>query len=229
MTDPLTCISSMATRRILADLVALYGQRTGGEVAITSIGGVEAARKVRAGEPNDIVLLASNVMEQLEAEGHIVAGSRVDFARSGMAIAVRAGARRPGIDTEEAVKQACLSAGKIGYSTGPSGDHLMQLWQRWDLTGTLSPRAVKAPPGVPVGALVARGDADLGFQQLSELLHEPGIDIVGPLPPGIQAVTVFAAGICGSSLQVERARGLVAFLTSPAAEAAKRQHGMEPA
>jgi molybdate transport system substrate-binding protein len=229
MTDQIKGISSMATRRILADLAELYQQRTGRQVAITSMGGVDAARMVRADEPTDVVLLASNVMQQLEAEGHLVPGSRVDFARSGMAVAVRAGAKRPSIGDEEAVKQASLAAGKIGYSTGPSGDHLMRLWQRWDMVGTLSQRAVKAPAGVPVGALVARGDADLGFQQLSELLHEPGIDIVGPLPPEIQAVTVFTAGVCTSSSQGERARDLVAFLTSPGAEAAKRQHGMDPA
>jgi len=229
MTDQIKGISSMATRRILADLAELYEQRTGRQMAITSMGGVDAARTVRAGESTDVVLLASNVMQQLEAEGHIVPGSRVDFARSGMAVAVRAGAKPPSIDDEESVKQASLAAGKIGYSTGPSGDHLMRLWQRWDMVEALSQRAIKAPAGVPVGALVARGDADLGFQQLSELLHEPGIDIVGPLPPEIQAVTVFTAGICSSSSGVERARALIAFLTSPAAEAAKRQHGMDSA
>jgi molybdate transport system substrate-binding protein len=229
MTDQIKGISSMATRRILADLAELYEQRTGRQMAITSMGGVDAARTVRAGESTDVVLLASNVMQQLEAEGHIVPGSRVDFARSGMAVAVRAGAKPPSIDDEESVKQASLAAGKIGYSTGPSGDHLMRLWQRWDMVEALSQRAIKAPAGVPVGALVARGDADLGFQQLSELLHEPGIDIVGPLPPEIQAVTVFTVGVCTSSSQVESARDLVAFLTSSGAEAAKRQHGMDPA
>jgi len=229
MTDPIKGISSMATRRILADLAELYQQRTGHRVAITSMGGVDAARMVRAGEATDIVVLASNVMQQLQAEGHILPGSAAGFARSGMAIAVRAGTTWPGIGDEEAVKKAQLSARSIGYSTGPSGDHLMRLWQRWDLVEALSQRAIKAPAGVPVGALVARGEADLGFQQLSELLHEPGIDIVGPLPPEIQAVTVFTVGVCSSSSNVENARDLAAFLTSSAAEPAKRQHGMEPA
>jgi molybdate transport system substrate-binding protein len=166
-------------------------------------------------------------MEQLEAEGHIVPGSRADFARSGIAMAVPSGARRPRIDNEQSVKQATLNARKICYSSGPSGDHLKRLWQRWGISDAMSERAVQAPAGVPVGTMIAQGDADLGFQQLSELLHVPGIDIIGPLPPEIQVVTVFSAGVSSSSSQLKQADALVAFLTSPHAGAAKRQHGME--
>jgi molybdate transport system substrate-binding protein len=168
-------------------------------------------------------------MEQLEAEGHIVSGSRADFARSGIAMAVRAGAVRPSIDDEESVKQAILRARKVCYSTGPSGDHLRRLWQRWGILDVISERAVQAPAGVPVGTILASGEADLGFQQLSELLHAPGVDIIGPLPPEIQALTVFSAGLSCSSSQLKQAGDLVAYLASPEAEAAKRRHGMEPA
>jgi molybdate transport system substrate-binding protein len=229
MTRPITSLSSMATRQILADLAELYEQRTGRRVVIQSMGGVEAARRVRAGEPTDIIVLASNVMEQLEPEGHLIPGSRVGFARSGIAMAVPAGALRPSIGDEGSVKQAILEAPRICYSTGPSGDHLKQLWERWGIAELVSQRAIQAPAGVPVGEIVAREDADLGFQQLSELLHVPGIEIVGPLPPEIQAVTVFSAGVSNMSPQREEACALVAYLTSPEAEAAKRQHGMEPA
>jgi molybdate transport system substrate-binding protein len=229
MADQLKVISSMATRQILADLIGAYEQRTGSRVTIKSMGGVDAARTVRAGEPIDVILLASNVMEQLEAEGYIGSGSRADFARSGIAMAVRAGAQWPCINNGESVKQAVLEACKICYSTGPSGDHLMQLWERWGILGTISPRAIQAPPGVPVAALVARGDADLGFQQLSELLHFPGIDVIGPLPSEIQATTVFSVGVSRSSSRVERVRDLVIFLNSPEADAVKRKHGMDPA
>jgi molybdate transport system substrate-binding protein len=228
MSAQITAISSTATRQILADLVGVYEQRAGCRVAIHSMGGVDAARSIRAGEPTDVIILASNVMEQLEAEGHIVSGSRADFARSGIAMAVPSGARRPRIDNEQSVKQATLNALKICYSTGPSGDHLKRLWQRWGISDAISERAVQAPAGVPVGSLLANGEADLGFQQLSELLHVPGIDIVGPLPPEIQALTVFTAGVSSSSSQLKQAEALVAYLTSPQAEAAKRQHGMEP-
>jgi molybdate transport system substrate-binding protein len=229
MSFQISGISSMATRQILADLIGRYEQRTGCRVVIHSMGGVEAARRIRAGEPTDVIILASNVMEQLEAEGHIVSGSRADFARSGIAMAVRAGAVRPSIDDEESVKQAMLRARKVCYSTGPSGDHLRRLWQRWGILDVISERAVQAPAGVPVGTILASGEADLGFQQLSELLHAPGVDIIGPLPPEIQALTGFSAGLSSSSSQLKQAGYLVAYLASPEAEAAKRRHGMEPA
>jgi molybdate transport system substrate-binding protein len=228
MSGQITAISSMATRQILADLVAAYEQRAGCRVAIRSMGGVDAARRIRAGEPTDVIILASSVMEQLEAEGDVVSGSRADFARSGIAMAVPSGLRRPSIDNEQSVKQATLNARKICYSTGPSGDHLKRLWQRWGILEAISERAIQAPAGVPVGSLLANGEADLGFQQLSELLPVPGIDVVGPLPPEIQALTVFTAGVSSSSSQLKQAEALVAYLTSPQAEAAKRQHGMEP-
>ena len=229
MTGQITGISSMATRQILAELARAYGQRSGLQVAIEAMGGVDAARRVRAGEPTDVVVLASNVMEQLEDEGHLVPESRADFARSGMAVAVRSGAPRPSLENENAVRQAVLNARAVGYSTGPSGDHLKRLWEGWGIAEAVSQRALQAPAGVPVGVLVARGEADLGFQQLSELLHVPGIEIVGPLPREIQVVTVFSAGVSKTSSQANETRALVAYLTSPEAEAVKRQHGMDPA
>ena len=219
----------MATRQVLADLAEAYEQQTGVRVAITSMGGVEAARLIRAGESTDLIVLALNAMEQLEAEGHIVSGMRAGFARSGIAMAVRSGAPQPSVIDEESVKQALLQAGRICYSTGPSGDHLKRLLQQWGIGALIAERLLQAAPGVPVGTMLSRGDADLGFQQLSELLHVPGIEIVGPLPPEIQAVTVFTAGVANTSSHQEEVRALIAYLTSPEAEAAKRQYGLEPA
>lgn len=229
MSTAITGISSMATRPILGDLARQYEEMTGFRVAIKPMGGVDAARLVRAGEATDIIVLASNVMAELEAEGHIVSGSTVDFARSGMAIAVRAGAERPDISDGDSVRRAISAAGKVCYSTGPSGDHLLQLCERWGLLPMLAERMIKAPPGLPVGALVAEGKADLGFQQLSELLHVPGVEIVGPLPSDIQAITVFSAGVCGASVRPKDTRDLIAYLTSSEADSAKREYGMEPA
>lgn len=229
MNHPVAALSSMATRHILADLAAAYERRSGRPVAVEPMGGVEAARLVRAGKIIDLVILASGVMEQLELEGHLLPGSRMGFARSGVAIAVPSGARQPDISDEEAVRQAALTASRICYSTGPSGDHLVQLMRRWGIGDVLAQRAVQAPPGVPVGTLLARGEADLGFQQLSELLHMPGIQVVGTLPPEIQAETVFTIGISSTSSQPAEARALASYLTSPEADMAKRHCGMEPA
>lgn len=228
MTLRITGVSSMATRHILADLARDYETRRGISVDIRSMGGVEAAKLARAGERTDIVALASKVMESLEAEGHIVRGSIRGFARSEIALAVPAGSRRPGIDNEAAVRQAMLEARKLCYSTGPSGDHFKALCERWGLADTALAHALKAPPGVPVATLVAQGDADLGIQQLSELIGQPGIEVIGPLPPEIQAVTVFAAGVSTTSAEPEAATALVAYLASAEAHAAIRRYGMEP-
>lgn len=228
MSKAIAGVSSMATRLILGELAKRYEAASGVAVDIRSMGGVDAARLVRAGEATDVVVLASGVMKQLEAEGHIVSGSIRGFARSGMAIAVRAGAPRPDIGDEQAVRRAVLEARRVGYSTGPSGDHLLQLCARWGLAADGDDRLLKAPPGVPVGSLVAQGEADLGFQQLSELIHVPGIEVVGPLPPGIQAVTVFAAGVCSASPHPVETRDFIAYLSSPDADDVIRAQGMEP-
>lgn len=216
----------MATRRILADLAQAYESQTGARVEIRSMGGVEAAKLVRAGEATDIVVLASKVMRALEAEGHLAKGDTRDFARSEIGIAVRAGLRPPSVADEQAVRQAMWDARKICYSTGPSGDHLKALCEKW---GVPLARTLVAPPGVPVATLVANGEADLGFQQLSEFIDQPGIQIAGPLPPEIQAVTVFSAGISINSQNPPGARAFVAYLASADAGDAKRRHGMEPA
>ncbi|WP_322021417.1 MULTISPECIES: substrate-binding domain-containing protein [unclassified Burkholderia] len=221
-----TGISSMATRPLLARLAALYEHETAARVSITSIGGVDAARQVRNGEPFDFVVLASDAIEQLAADGHVDACSRVDIARSGIAVAVASGATRPEIGTEAALRDAILRAGRIGYSTGPSGMHLTRLFVRWGIADAIAPRIVQAPPGVPVGQLIAAGDVELGFQQLSELMHAPGIDVAGALPDEVQAVTVFAAAICGTASDRAAAARFLAYLASPQADCVKSQYGM---
>ena len=232
MSTQITCISSMATRQVLAELATAYERRSGQHVAIESVGGVAAAQRVEDSEPFDIVVLASDAIERLAAAGRVDPDSRVDLARSEVAIAVAAGASRPDIGTEAAVRDAVLAARSIGYSTGPSGAHLTRLFERWGIAATIAPRIVQAPPGVPVGTLIARGEVALGFQQTSELMHLPGIDVIGVLPPEIQVTTVFSAAICticAASTQREAARALLTFLASPGADSAKRAHGMEPA
>jgi molybdate transport system substrate-binding protein len=225
----ITGISSMATRAVLADLSADYRQRRGVDVAIVSVGGVDAAKRVQAGEAFDLVVLASDAIARLEAAGSVLPGSAVDLVRSGVAVAVRAGAPLPDIGTEDGVRRAVLAAASLGYSTGPSGVQLAKLFERWGIAGQIQSRIVQAPPGVPVGSLVASGEIELGFQQLSELIHLPGVQVVGPLPPAIQIDTRFTAAICSRSAQPQAVRELLDFLASPAAAEAKLRHGMAPA
>jgi len=219
----------MATRLLLNALAQDFTAQTGQVVAIESVGGVDAAKRVQAGEVFDAVFLASDAIDKLQTAGHLQSGSRVDLVHSGVAVAVQAGAPQPDISTEDAVRAAVLAAPTLSYSTGPSGVALARLFERWGIANTIKDRIVQAPPGVPVGTLVARGEVALGFQQLSELIHVEGIRIVGPLPTAIQITTTFSAGVGSQSTQPEAVRALLAFMASPQAAVAKQREGMQPA
>jgi molybdate transport system substrate-binding protein len=226
---PLTGISSMATRQLLAELTQAYAQRSGQTVAIESVGGVDAAKRVQAGEVFDVVILASDAMAKLVAAGHLRADSLTPLVFSGVAVAVPAGSPAPDIRSEEAVRQAVLAAPTLSYSTGPSGVALAKLFERWGIAEQIKERIVTAPPGVPVGSLVAKGEVALGFQQLSELIHVTGISIVGPLPSAIQITTTFSAAMTTGCTRPAQVQALLDFMASAEAAVAKQRQGMEPA
>jgi molybdate transport system substrate-binding protein len=219
----------MATRQLLSELTAAYALQHGQAVSIESVGGVDAVKRVQAGEAFDLVFLASDAIAKLVAAGHLRADSVTDLVHSGVAVAVRAGSPKPDICSEDAVRQAVLAAPTLGYSTGPSGVALAQLFERWGIADPIKSRVVTPPPGVPVGSLVARGDVALGFQQLSELIHVEGITIVGPLPPSIQISTTFTAAMTTGCTRPAEVQALLAYMASPEAADSKRRQGMEPA
>lgn len=215
----------MATRALLAELALAFEAHSGTRVAIESVGGVDAAKRVRAGEVFDFVVLASGAIDSLMASGHLVAGSRVDLACSAVAVAVRAGALRPDIRSEAALRQAVMAAPSIGYSTGPSGEHLGRLLARWGIADAVKDRLLLAPPGRPVAQLIAHGEVEFGFQQLSELMQVDGVDLVGSLPEACAGITTFsAATFPASSPAVQE---LLAFWSSDQTQGAKRRHGMQ--
>lgn len=219
-------VSSMATRQLLSELTAGFEAVSRRRVALESVGGVDAAKRVRNGEAFDVIVLASDVIDAMIAEGRIV-GRRVDVARSLVGVAVRAGAAHPDISSGEAVKRAVLEAPSISYSTGPSGTYLSNLFGRWGIADAVKDRIVVPPPGTPVAALVARGDAALGFQQISELISAPGIDLIGELPPEIQTMTMFSGGIAQTAADPDGAREVLEFMSAPQTAAIKERHGME--
>jgi molybdate transport system substrate-binding protein len=225
----LKLVSSMATRELLAALAGQYERSTGNRVVPEAAGGVDVAKRVSAGEVMDVVVLASNAIDKLIAEGRI-AGGRVDLVRSGVAIAVRAGGamQRP-VVTEEDVKALVVAAPSLSYSTGPSGVYLEKLFARWGILEQIRSRIVVPAPGIPVGSLVADGTAALGFQQLSELMNVEGITVLGPLPDSIQSLTVFSGGVGAGSAAPDAARALLEYLASPQVASLKQQHGMTAA
>ena len=226
---PIKGISSMATRQVLAELADAYRVLSSTEVAFESVGGVDAAKRVQAGEAFDLVVLAADAIDKLIAAGSVLADSKADLVRSKVAIAVREGSPRPDVGTEDGLRRAVLAARSIGYSTGPSGTALLALFARWGIADSLRERIVQAPPGVPVGRLVAEGKVELGFQQFSEMASQPGIAVLGTMPPGCEIISTFSGGLCAASTRPDAVRALLAFMRSPATADAKRRHGMEPA
>jgi molybdate transport system substrate-binding protein len=233
MPTRLTVISSMATRQVLADLATAYQTSSGVQLALEAVGGVDAARRLQAGEPFDAVVLAADAMAQLQQQGHVLAGSGVPLVLSPVAVAVKAGAPVPPLHSEAAVKaavqQAAAAGQHIGYSTGPSGAALLRLIAQWGLTEQLSALLQQAPPGVPVATLVAQGQVVIGFQQLSELLHASGITVVGVLPAPIAIVTTFTGAVCATSIQTRAVQAWLQFMAGPQATATKQRHGMQAA
>ncbi|MDI9333149.1 MAG: substrate-binding domain-containing protein [Cytophagales bacterium] len=225
-------LSSLATKHVLLALAAQYQHDTGTPVNIETIGGVDAAKRVAAsgasGEAIDLIFLGSDAIDQLIAAGHVRQGSRVDWVKSTVAVAVRSGAAKPDIGTEDAVKAAVIAAPSISYSTGPSGVYLAKLFARWGIADEVHAKLVQAPSGVPVGSLVASGRVALGFQQLSELLGMDGIDVLGNLPEAIACITTFSSGIPTSrdAAASQLAQGFQSFLAAKRTEAFKQKYGM---
>lgn len=220
-------ISSMATRQLLIELVASYQEIVLCDIAIESVGGLDAVKRIMAGEAFDVVFFASETIDKLITTGHVAAASKLDLVNSGVALAVKAGEQLPNISSEANLKVAVLAAKTIGYSTGPSGLAVAKLFEQWGISEQIASRIIVAAPGVPVGLLIAKGEVELGFQQLSELIHLEGISIVGPLPPEVQIITTFSAGICTGSKQADAVRDLLAFMALPATADIKLRQGME--
>jgi len=185
--------------------------------------------RLQRGEPADVVILAGPALDELMKQGEVVPGSRVDLVRSSIGMAVRAGAPKPDISSVEALKHTLLKAKSIAYSDSASGVYLSHdLFQRLGIADQILQKCRRIQ-GEPVGAVVARGEVEIGFQQISELLPVAGIEFVAPLPPGAQKVTVFAAGIARSSHNMDAAHALIKFLASPAALPVIQKSGLEPA
>jgi len=217
-------MSSLAMKGPCLELVPRFEHASGVAVLAQFVGGVEIGKRLRAGDPSEIVIMAAAAIDEFVKQGLIVPGTRVDLVRSRIGMAVRSGAPRPDISTAEQLRRAVEEASAVAYSTGPSGVYLADLFRRWEIH---SDKLRQSPPGVPAGDILARGDAEIAFQQISELLPVDGIDYVGPLPDDLQLVTVFSAGTNVRAQDPDAAQAFTDFLTAPEAIPVLERYGLE--
>ena len=221
----ISVMQSIAFKEAYNELVPAFERASGHRVNTQWRPSVEVTQRLKDGDVVDLTIMASAVVDELISLGRFA--QRFDLARSGVAVAVRKGAPKPDISSAEALKKALLAAKSVAYSTGPSGVYMAGLIEKWGIAPQVTPKATVVT-GVPSGGLVARGEVELCFQQMSELLPVEGIDIVGPLPAEIQKTTIFVIGLCAKAPQPAAARELVDFLRSKEAQPVIRKWGMEP-
>ena len=220
-------MSSVAIKEAYLELVPAFERASEHKVTTLWVPTVDMMTRLKGGEVVDLVIMAAPAIDELTKAGKIVAGSSIPLAKSGVGIAVRAGAPHPDVSSVDALKRSLLAAKSIAYSTGPSGVYLTGLFQRMGIADEIKSK-VKQVQGEPIGAVIARGDAEIGFQQISELLPVKGIDFLGPLPAEIQQITVFSAGLHAAAKEPAAVKAFVKFLTTPDAGAAFMKAGMEP-
>ena len=221
-------LSSTAMRESLEDLVPAFEKASGHKVTIIFKSGVDVTAALRAGDQADLAVSTDTALDELVKEGKIVAGSRVDFARPRVGVAVRQGAPKPDISTSDGVRKALLAAKSIGYSKGPSGIHLEGVMKRLGIFDQVKSKLIQPALGVRVGAMVARGEAEIGVQQVNELLPIPGIDFVGPLPNEMQPVLVYSLAVPATAKDRSAAAALMKYLTSEAALPVFKKLGLDP-
>ena len=222
-------LSSGAVKEAALELFPQFEKASGDKITVTWAGTVDLKKKIAAGEVYDLVIVASPDMDAFIKDGKIVSGSKVNLVNSSVGVAVKAGAPKPVLKSADDLKKALLAAKSVGYSTGPSGVYIVSLIEKMGIADQIKPKAKVTPPGTPVATVVRSGEAEIGFQQVSELIHEAGIDFLGPIPADIQNITVFSSGVhAGGKAQTE-ARALQKFLIAPAAAPVVKKHGLEPA
>ena len=224
----ITVMATQAVKAAYVELVPGFQSSTPHKVSTEWVGSGDIMRRMKDGEVVDIVFLASAAIDELVKLGKLVPGSRVDIGKSGVGVAMQAGSPKPDISSSEAFKRTLLAAKSIALSSGSSAIYLDGLFQRMGIAEELKPRIKRIALGLSVGEVVARGEAEIGFQQVSELMTMAGITYVGPLPPAMQLYTMYSGGIHTGAKSRDAAMQLLKFLTSPAALSAIKAAGMEP-
>src|SRR5437870_1345863 len=221
-------LSTQATEEAYKELVPQFEKASGHKVTTIFTGTLDLQKRIAAGEKYALIIMAGPAIDDYIKAGTVVAGSRVDLAKSGVGAGVPKGAPKPDISTVDALKKTLLAAKSVGYSTGPSGVYIVTMFQKLGIAAEIAPKLKQTPTGVFVGTIIANREVEIGFQQVSELMHFPGLDYLGPLPAEVQFVTVFSGGIQMAAKEVDAAKALVRFITAPAAATAYTKRGLEP-
>jgi molybdate transport system substrate-binding protein len=226
---PVNVLTVPALKEAFLEFVPQFERASTHKIVTVFSGTDDIMQRMKAGENGvDLVILDAGSIEELIRLGKIVRGSRVDFAKSRVGVAVRAGASRPDISSVDALRRALLSARSIAYSRSLSGVHVAGLFEKWGIAEQLQPKVKQPAPGEFVGEMVARGEAEIGFQQISELVHIAGIDLIGPIPPDIQLVTVVSGGVHAGAKQPGATKAWMNFLVAPAAAPVLKKNGLDP-
>jgi molybdate transport system substrate-binding protein len=226
-------LSTTAMKTSLDELAPEFHRATGNTLTFSFGPSARIAKMVADGEAHDVAIVTDQGHEDLTRQGKLVPGIRADIARSAMALAVQRGAAKPDISSAEKFKAALLAAKSLGMSNpvggGQSGSNLVKIFDQLGITEAMKAKSVYGPGGPAglIGNFLVRGEVEIGIQQLPELMAVPGIDIVGPLPPALQTMTVFSAGLSTGAKNIEGANALIHFLTTPKAVAVIKAKGME--
>jgi molybdate transport system substrate-binding protein len=223
----LNVLSSNAIRQAYLELQPQFEKASGLAVTTAWTGTNEVVRRINGGEVFDLVIMSADAFDKIA--DRIVPDARADLVQSGVGVAIRPGMPKPDLSSAETVKQALLAAKSIGHSSGPSGNYLQNLFAKMGIADAIKSKVRQTPPGTPVAVLMRAGEIDLGFQQVSELIHETGIEYIGPLPADIQHISRFAGAVHASASNPEGAKAWMRFLADPANAAVIRKHGLEPA
>jgi molybdate transport system substrate-binding protein len=221
-------ISSTGMSTMMKELIPAFERSSGHKVSISYDTSNIIMGRIKGGESADLIILTGPVIDELAKQGKVVAGSRADLAKSGIGVAIRSGAPRPDIGSVDAFRRTLLGAKSVTYTaTGASGIYFAGLTEKLGIGEQVRAKA-KTPAGGHVAELVAKGEADLGVQMISELRGVPGADYIGPLPAELQMYTVFSAGLFAGARETEAPRSLIRFLTTPDAARVYKAGGMEP-
>ena len=225
----LRILAPNAVKETITEIASRYQRATGFRVVLSWAGTEAITKQISDGNIFDVVVNASQNIDKLEKEGKLASGSRADFAKSAIGVAVRVGFPRADISSVDALKQLTLQAKLIAISSGTSGRYLSELFQRLGIAEQIKDRIKQPPSGAQIGEMLARGEVDLGFQQISELIHVNGIEYLGPLPSEIQSITVYSAGVHSAASTPTAAMTFLKMLSAPDSGAFIRKTGMEPA